>query len=101
MGEFQTAAREMRLDKAASDRLVQLHAKAVQGMQDRHSQQTAAWESETKAHFGDSLPETVQNLRSRIGTDDDGREFMRLMSWSGLGNNAAVLRVLDRLARSY
>ena len=81
MSEFNDTARSLRLDKTSYDRLVQLHAKAVQGMQDRHSRQTAAWADEAKAHFGDSLPDTVQNLRAGIGTDDDGRNLCG--SWAG------------------
>lgn len=101
MGEFGEAARALKLDRAGASRLIDLHAKAVQAQQAHQERQTEVWANEVRAHYGDSLPGTVEHLRSRIGDDADGRAFMRLMASTGLGSNVSVLRVLERLARGY
>jgi len=101
MGKFGEAARALKLDRAGASRLIDLHAKAVQAQQAHQERQMSAWADEARAHYGDSLPETVAHLRSRIGDDADGRAFMKLMASTGLGSNVSVLRVLERLARGY
>jgi len=101
MSEFSGAAKELRLDQAGADRLVALHAKALQAQEAAADRQSAEWQEATKAHYGSNLSATMGQIRERVGNDRDGQEFLKLMSYSGLGNNVHVLRVLERLSRGY
>ena len=101
MTEFGTAARDLKLDHAGAERLVALHTKALDAQAKRHEAQVDNWAREAQDHYGDHLPRVAADIRTAIGDDRDGAEFLRLMNWSGLGSNASVLRVLHRLARRY
>lgn len=102
LSEFDQATKALRLDGKGADRLLALHAKAVQAQERALTQQAETWANETRAHYGDSLDGTAKELRDRItGLGEDGKTFLRLMGETRLGNNLAVIRVLEQLTRGY
>src|SRR5947208_4798943 len=48
MTEFSKEAQALKLDQAGADRLVQLHAKALQGWHDQHAATAEGWRKETE-----------------------------------------------------
>jgi len=97
IGEFGTAAKELRLDKAGADRLLALHAKATQAATDH---QAGEWRKQSEAAFSaDELADIRSSFTEAIGTDADAQTFRQLLSSSGLGNHPAVIRVIGRLVR--
>lgn len=97
MGDFSTAARELGLNHKGAERLMALHARAVQAAGEAQAREVSGWESEARRHFGAELPRVAADIRDAIGTDHDAQTFLSLMDRTGLGSNPAVLRVLARL----
>jgi hypothetical protein len=97
---FASVARDLELDHAGASRLVAMHANAVVQRDKAHSSQVSTWANETRAYYGDALPNAAAYVREAIGDDADGREVLRLLDWSGLGSNRSVIKVLHRLALS-
>lgn len=95
LSEYDTMARELRLNSAGSDRLLALHAKALEAST---AHQAGEWRKQTEAAFApDELSDISRSFNEAIGQDSDAQEFRRLLSTTGLGNNAAVIRVISRL----
>jgi len=100
-GEWTEASAAMKLDKAGADRLVALHSKAVQAQYDQHSKTTDEWRAATAAAYSQAeLRDIASAFNERIGTDADAQEARRLLAWSGIGNNLAFVRTIERLLRS-
>jgi hypothetical protein len=97
MGEFGTAAKELRLDRAGADRLLALHAKATQAATDH---QAGEWRKQSEAAFtAEELTDIRSSFHEAVGDDADAREFKQLLARTGIGNNPAVIRVIGRLVR--
>ena len=95
LSEYDTMARELRLNSAGSDRLLALHAKALEAST---AHQAGEWRKQTEAAFApDELSDISRSFNEAIGQDSDAQEFRRLLSTTGLGNNVAVIRVISRL----
>jgi hypothetical protein len=105
MGEFQSAAKEMRLDQTASSKLLALHAKSLQAQEAAVERQSQAWANETREYWGGNTERVASEVRERlVSLGDDGRVFLQLMGdarYGKLGNHPAVLRVLQQLSREY
>jgi hypothetical protein len=96
---FGETARDLRVDRQGAERLLQLHATAVQESVSRQGQQ---WAQETRSYYNDpdTLAETVSDVRERISSlGDSGKAFLDLMKTTQLGNNIHVIRTLEALVR--
>jgi len=93
LSEFGTATRELKLDRAGADKLLALHAKALQG-------QSSEWRQQSEAAFTtDELTDIRTQFTEAIGTDEDAKTFRQLLARSGIGNHPSAIRVISRLLR--
>jgi hypothetical protein len=99
LGQFADTAKELGLNQAGGQRLLDMHKEAVAARDQQFHQEITNWEQDTKQQFGPHLANVVEEVRGAIGEDADAQRFVQLLDWSGLGSNASVLRVLHRLAR--
>jgi hypothetical protein len=98
MGEFGEAAKALNLNQEGANKLVALHAKAVQAQQPQHDRAAEEWRKQTEAAYTtEQLAEIRTDFNAAIGNDGDAQEFKRLLVWSGLGNHPAAIRVISRL----
>jgi hypothetical protein len=92
--EFKGLAKDLHLPKDAAQKVVDLGAKLVQKLQDRHTGLLAEWAkaSEADSEFGgvklkDSLS-AAKSAVARLG----GEKLIELLDQTGLGNHPEVIR---------
>src|SRR5215203_5456760 len=62
--------------KRAADRLVQLHAKAMQAQEEAHYRTANEWAKQTEAAFSqEQLGQLRTDFNAAIGNDGDAQEF--------------------------
>jgi hypothetical protein len=98
MNEFAGAAKELGIGAKGADKLMGLHAKALEAQNAQLRQTWTSWQETAKRDFGDQLPHVLSDIEQAVGRDRDAQRFYQLMEWSGLGSEPTVLRVLHRLA---
>jgi hypothetical protein len=96
--EFGATAKELGLSHDVATRLLGMHTKVLSEQRDAFETQKNQWYRETEHHFGDRLPEVVDDIKTAIGSDADAVELYRLLEWSGMAYSPQVLRVLHRLS---
>jgi len=98
MGEFATAAKELGLDNAGGERLLQLHAKAQKAEAARWDQTSAQWASEVQAQMH---PDQIEAARQLIfDTNLTDPELAKWLGSSPAGNWGPLVRTLARYANA-
>lgn len=98
MGEFATTAKELGLDNAGGERLLQLHAKAQKAEAARWDQTSAQWASEVQARVPHSQIEAARQLVLDNNLTDP--ELAKWLGSSPAGNWLPLVRTLANYANA-
>jgi hypothetical protein len=102
MREFSSLANEFGLSQKSAEKALDFYRRVSEGedkaRREAHENQRNGWYRETERHYGDRLPEVVDDIKAAVGSDADASEFYRLLEWSGMAYSPQVLRVLHRLS---
>ena len=97
--EMQAAFKEIKLPKDQAQKLVDLHAKAVQQQQAAFDRTLESWSSETMSALGATAPEVFAHARAGLEMFDKGGQIRELLDRSGLGNRLEFIRLFEQLGR--
>jgi hypothetical protein len=106
MGEFATTAKELGINQEGAQRLVDFYAKqakaeAVKPYEQWHAMQKQ-WQDEIKADptiGGDKLEPALEKVSKVLDTYGDP-EVRKALSFTGAGNNPAIVRTLVKMAEA-
>jgi hypothetical protein len=103
---FEPIARELKLDDAGAQKLVDLYAGRQQQLAkeaaEAHAKQVDGWANEVKADKelgGDKFPET-QQLVANVMTRFNDPGLVEVLNTSGLGNHPALVRFVARIGKA-
>lgn len=104
MEEFKGTAKQLRLNQAQAQRLIDLQIKAGQAQAESWVRQRQNWRAHIEAdatYGGPHFAHTVRQAKTALDVYDPSGELRQMLTSSGFEDNPAVLRFLAKVGKQH
>ncbi len=101
---FNAQAKELKLDNAGAQRLLEISKQNQLSQVEAHQKQVSAWQDEIrkdKDMGGAAFESTVAYAKAGLQKYDQSGELLSILEQTGYGNNPHVIRFLSAIGRTH